>query len=59
MMMSIVKMIKLLKSAKQISTNYAWQVSKPDTPIKGRNRLSCHHERQIREDKSAERKGKP
>ena len=37
----------------------AWQVSKPEIPIKGRKELSCHHEIQIREDKSAEQKTKP
>ena len=41
------------------STNNAWQVSKPDITIKGRKKLSCHHERQIKEDKTAEQKSKP
>ena len=37
----------------------AWQVSKAEIRIKGRMKLSCRHERQIREDKSAEQKAKP
>ena len=40
-------------------TNNAWQVSKPEIPIKERKKLSCRHERQIREHKSAEKKTKP
>ena len=36
-----------------------WLVSKPEIPIKGRKKFSCRHERQIREDKSAEQKAKP
>ena len=35
-------------------TSNAWQVSKPEIPIKVRKKLSCCHERQIREHKSAE-----
>ena len=27
--------------------------------MKGRTKLSCHHERQIKEDKTAEQKSKP
>ena len=34
-------------------------MTKPEIPIKGRKKLSCRHERQIREDKSAEQKAKP
>ena len=41
------------------STNNAWQVSKPEIPIKGRKKLSCRHERQIREKNSAEQKAIP
>ena len=40
------------------STNNAWQVSKPERPIKGIKELSCRHERQIREYKRAEQKAK-
>ena len=36
----------------------AWQVSKPERPIKERKKLFCRHEKQIREDKSAEQKAK-
>ena len=57
-MMAIVKMLKLSKLA-QWSTSNAWQVRKPEIPTKGRKKLSCHHERQIREDKSADLKAKP
>ena len=37
----------------------AWQVSKPEIPIKGRKEFSCRHEIQIREDKNPEQKTKP
>ena len=37
----------------------AWQLSKPERPIKRKRKLSCHYERQIREDKDAEQKAKP
>ena len=40
-------------------TNNAWQVSKPEIPIKERKKLSYRHERPIREHKSAEKKTKP
>ena len=46
-------------SAQVESTNNIWQVNKPERPIKERTNLSCRHERQIREDKSAEQKAKP
>ena len=38
---------------------HAWQVSKPERPIKGKRKLSCRYKRQIREDKDAEQKAKP
>ena len=41
------------------STNNTWQLSKSAIPIKGRKKLSFRHERQIREDKSADQKIKP
>ena len=34
-------------------------LDRPERPIKGRKKLSYRHERQIREDKSAEQKAKP
>ena len=40
------------------NTKNAWQVSKPEIPIKGRKELSCRYEIHIREDKSAEQKPK-
>ena len=45
-----------VSSVKVCVTEY---ISKPERPIKGRNKLSCLHDRQIREDKSAEQKTKP
>ena len=59
MLMSLVKTFKLLKSAQVKHYNNAWQVYKPERPIKRRRKLSCRHERQIREGKSAEQKAKP
>ena len=50
-------MIKLLKLAQE-RTNNAWQVSQPEIPIKSRKKLSCRHDRRIREDKSPEQKEK-
>ena len=40
-------------------TNNVWEVSKPEITAKGGNKLSCYHERQIKGDKSAEKKSKP
>ena len=49
------KNVEVVDIGKGGRTNNAWQVSKPERPITGRKKLSCRHERQIREDDSAEK----
>ena len=53
----IVKRLKLSKSAQvKRSINNAWEVSKPEIFVKGRKKISCRHEIQVREEKGAEKK---
>ena len=55
----IVKRLKLLKSAQvKQSINNACEVSKPEIFVKGREKISCRHEIQVREEKGAEKKAK-
>ena len=49
---------KLLENS-PINLIYITTVNKPERPIKGRKKLSCREERQIREDKGAKQKAKP
>ena len=57
MIMTIVKMLKLLKSA-EWSKNNVWQVTEHEVTIKRRKKFSWSDEMKI-EDKTAELKSKP